>query len=102
MHFKPLHPISQPEPKLQHVSYILYPIQIEQQLAKALINSNNEVNTMNSDFTIKFGIQIYETKVDAQKIDGLKLDIFDIVIASFFIENKERESCFFKKKIPIG
>ena len=52
---------------------------------------------MNPDFTKKRSLRICETKVDAQKIDSSKLDIFGIVIALFSIEDKEEKSRFFEE-----
>ena len=44
---------------------------------------------MNLDFVKKLGLWILETKVDTQKIDGSKLNTFEMVIASFLVEDKE-------------
>lgn len=52
---------------------------------------------MYPNFAKKIVLQIYNTKVSTQKIDGFKLDIFNMVIVSFFIEGKERRSQFSKK-----
>ena len=52
---------------------------------------------MNLDFAKKRDFWIFKTKVGAQKIDGLKLDTFGMVIAFLLVENKEEKSHFFKK-----
>lgn len=52
---------------------------------------------MNMDFAKKLGLWVYNTKVNTYKIDGLKLDIFGIVIASFLMEDKEVKSRFFEE-----
>lgn len=52
---------------------------------------------MNLNFAKKLDFLVYKTKVDAQKIDKSKLDIFGIVLASFSINNKEERTDFFKK-----
>lgn len=56
---------------------------------EALINLVNKINIMNLDFVKKLGLWILETKVDTQKIDGSKLNTFEMVIASFLVEDKE-------------
>lgn len=59
---------------------------------------NSKINTINLDFTKKHNFQIWYINVRAQKIDGCKLNIFDIVIASFFIEDKDKIFRFFEAK----
>ena len=71
-------------------------------MVQALIYLNNEVNTIYPDFAKKFDLWISEIIVGIKKINSLKLDIFDILIASFFIENKEEKSCFFKKTFLLA
>ena len=52
---------------------------------------------MSPDFAKKLDLQIYETKVNTQKIDDSKLDTFDIVVVSFLVKNKKRKFCFFEE-----
>lgn len=82
-YFKLFNPILESEPKLQRVSYRLYPIQVEKLSVETLINSGGKVNAMNLDFAKEFGLRICESKVDAQKSDGSKLDTLGMVIISF-------------------
>lgn len=49
----------------------------------------SEVNVIFIDFAKKFGLPVCKSKFSTQKIDGLKLDIFDIVIAFFPVEDKK-------------
>ena len=63
-HFQSLNLVVKPKPELQHVSYILYPIQIKQQLVEVLIDLNSEVNAINPDFAKKFGLRVYESKIN--------------------------------------
>ena len=84
-------------PKLQYILYILYPIQVYQQLAEVLINLGDEINTMNPNFAKKLGFQVCKTKVGAKKIDGSKWDTFGMVIVSYSIEDKERRSYSFEE-----
>ena len=49
----------------------------------ALINSGGKVNTITLAYTAKLGLKVYLTNVGAQKIDGLLLKTFEMVIAGF-------------------
>lgn len=53
------------------------------EVIKALINSGSKVNTITLAYAKQLGLQICQTNVGAQKIDGSFLEIFQIVIASF-------------------
>ena len=86
-----------PEPELQRVFCIQYPIQVGKQSVQALIDSGSEVNAMHPDFAKKLGLQVLSTNVGAQKIDGSKLDTFGMVIASFSVEDKKGRSRFFQE-----
>ena len=52
---------------------------------------------MNPDFVKKLNLQVYKTKVGAQKINSSKLDTFGMVIASFSMEDKKERSHFFEE-----
>lgn len=62
----------------------------------------SEVNTINPNLTKKLGLWVYKTKIGAQKIDGLKLDIFSRILASFIIEDKKKRSDFFEKTFLLA
>ena len=70
---------------------------MEQQSVETFIYLGSEVNIMNPDVGKKFGLQVCKTKISAQKIDGSKLDTFDIVITCFLVEDKEKSFRFFEK-----
>lgn len=67
---------------------IYYLVHFKEELVQAFINLNSEVNTINLTIIKKLGFWVQKTEVDAQKIDSSSLDIFEIVIASFSIDNK--------------
>ena len=48
-------------------------------------------------YAAKLDFKIQPTDVKAQKIDGLLLTTFEIVIVSFLIFNKLDQACFFQK-----
>lgn len=82
--------------KLQQILYIQYLIQFGQYLIKAFIDFVSKVNTIQLSFIKKLGLRIRKTNVGAQKIDGNRLKTFNIVIASFLVENKDGRSRLFE------
>lgn len=50
----------------------------------------------------KLSFHIRKTDVSALKIDSSRLEIFDIVIAFFWIDNKNGKSCFFKRTFLLA
>lgn len=48
------------------------------------------MNVINPSFVEKLGLRIKQTEVDIQKIHGLSLEIFKVIIASFSIDDKAR------------
>lgn len=79
---------------LQRLPYIWYPVQFERisqtDKVRSLINSRNEINTMIPAYTAKQGFSIQKTSIRAQKIDGLALEIYNMVSASFLLQNSLR------------
>lgn len=66
-------------------------------MVEALINSDSEVNTINRNLMKKLSLQIYKTRIGAQKIKGLKLDTFRIVITSFSMKNQKKVPDFLRR-----
>lgn len=58
----------------------------------ALINFDNKINAMTLTYAAKLGFKMRKIEVDVQKIDGLLLKIYNIVIPTFQIFNKLDES----------
>ena len=52
---------------------------------------------MNPNYTQKLRFKIQRTNIRAQKIDGSTLEIFEMVIADFQVENKAKRSRFFQE-----
>lgn len=52
---------------------------------------------MQPSFARKLSLHIRKTNVNTQKIDNSGLKIFDIVITSFLVEDKDKKFCFFEK-----
>ena len=74
-----------PEMILDQVSYIHYPVQFrkDKEAIKALINSDSEVNAITPVYTKKLGLWSQKTDVGAQKIVGLLIKTYGIVVAIF-------------------
>lgn len=73
------------EKVLKRGSFIHYLVQFKKDSDKiwALIDSRSKVNVMASAYTKKLGLWMQKTNVGTQKIDGLTLETYGIVIASF-------------------
>ena len=90
--------------KVARVSYIHYPVwfQKNQEQVRALLNSSSEVNAMSPVFAKKLGLKTRKTKVGAQKIDGFALEIFEMVIADFQLEDKGGRPRFFQETFLVA
>ena len=61
----------------------------------ALINSGSEINAMILVYTKKLGFWTQKINVRAQKIDGLLLENYEMVIAGFQVKDKLNRVRFF-------
>ncbi len=68
---------------LQRMLYIRYPVQFQNNEIQALIDSDSEVNAMTKAYATKLGFTTRKTSVGAQKINGLLLETYSMVLASF-------------------
>lgn len=84
---------------LKYVSYIHYPVRFRKNWnnIKTPINSSSEVNIIYLAYAKKIGLFVKKTDISAQKIDDFALATFDIVIAAFLVNDKDRKVKFFKK-----
>ena len=82
---------------LKRVSCIYYPVrfQEDQEQVRALFDSGSEVNPISLAYAKKLGLKTQKTNVGAQKIDGSALEIFEMVIADFQVEDKGGMPTFF-------
>lgn len=90
--FAPMTGVSkEDEVVLERVFYIYYPLCFQKDTVgvKALIDSGNEVNTITPTYALKLGLKIRHTNVRAQKIDNFTLKTFEMVLASFQLEDKQ-------------
>lgn len=50
----------------------------------------------------ELSLSVHKTKVDVQKIEGSRFEIFEIIIAFYLIEDKDKNSCFLKKTFLLA
>ncbi len=73
---------------LQRVSCIRYPVRFQEgQAIRALIDFGSEVNAMTPAYATELGLTTRNTSVGAEKIDGLPLETYSMVSASFSLQN---------------
>lgn len=88
--------------ELQRVPCMQWLMQFGQYLIETHINFGSKINTIQPSFARKLGLNIGEINVDIQRINGIKLEIFDMVIACFLVENKVGKSHFFEDTFLLG
>lgn len=52
---------------------------------------------MTPAYVVKLGLTTQKTSVEVQKIDGSKLEVYDMVLASFLLQDRLERVWFFKK-----
>ena len=87
---------------LDWVSCICYLIRFKKCKVQALINFSNKVNTITPGYTLKLGLKVCPTDVGAQKIDGSTLKTFEIVLASFQVEETLGMARFFQETFLLA
>ena len=90
-------------PNLTRVPCIRYPITFQKKSVpvSALLDSSSEVNAIHPTFAWELGLPIRTTDVGAQKIDGIMLDIFGMVVIAFSVTDKANRVKFFKETFLI-
>ena len=67
-----------------------------------LFDSSNKVNTIYPTFAQELGLFIRPTNVGAQKIDGIMLNTYKIVVVVFLVTNKVNQVRFFEKAFLLA
>lgn len=62
---------------------------------QALINLGSKFNARILGYTLKLGLKVCFTNIKAQKINDSTFEIFEIVLASFQVEDKLNQTRFF-------
>ena len=89
---------------LKRVSCIHYPLRFQKDTVyvKALVNSGSKVNDMTPAYVSELGLQVCQTNVRAQKIDGSTLKMFGMVLASFQVKDKLKRARFFQETFLLA
>ena len=87
--------------KLERVPCIWYLVTFKDQ-TKALLDSRSKVNAMSQVFTYQLGFTIWKTNVGAQKIDDITLEIYTIVVSTFFVLDKDGRERFFEESFLLA
>lgn len=82
---------------LEQILYIYYLLYFQKDTIDIRILSNfgNKVNTITPAYASKLDLKTCFINVGAQKIDGSALQIFEIALVSFKVENKLGRPYFF-------
>ena len=76
------------ESNLARVPYICYPINFRKKSMLALLDSGSEFTADHLAFAKELGLLIRQTDMGAQKINGIMLEIYEIVVVVFLVEDK--------------
>ena len=68
----------------------------------ALFDSGSKVNTIYLTFVQELGLSIRPTDVGAQKINGITLDTYGIVVATFSMTDKTNRVRFFEETFLVA
>ena len=93
------------EDTLKHISYIHYPVQFKntsKAQIQVLVDSENEVNAIYLTFAKQLGLSIRPTDVGVQKIDGITLDTYRMVVAAFLVVEKANQVQFFEETFLVA
>ena len=93
------------EEALERVPYMQYPVRfkgISKAQGQALIDSKSEVNAIYPTFAKQLSLPIRPTDVGAQKIDGITLYTYEIVVAAFSVEDKANQVRFFEETFLVA
>lgn len=67
-----------------------------------LFNSSSEINAIHLIFTKELELLIKPAEIGDKKIDGIILDIYEMVVAAFFVTNKANQIRFFEKTFLVA
>ena len=89
---------------LARVPCIHYPLRFRKDTHKlrALLDLGSEVNAMTPAYASKLGPKARHIDVGAQKIDGLTLETFGMVLVSFQVKDKLGRARFFQESFLLA
>ena len=94
------------EETIERIPYIHYLVHFKIDTSKVqvqtLIDSGSEVNAIHPAFAKQLSLSIRLTNVGFQKIDGITLDIYEMVVATFSMEDKANWVRFFEETFLVA
>lgn len=84
---------------LDWVLYIYYPLCFWKNTREvaALIDTSSKVNKMPLVYPSKISFQVHQIDIGAQKLNSSIFKTFEMILASFQVEDKLGKACFFQK-----
>ncbi len=89
------------EKELEWVPCIWYSVIFKDQ-TKAQLDSESKVNIISQAFASQFRLKIWKTNVGAQIIDDTTLEIFGMVVSTFFVFDKDGREKFFEESFLLA
>ncbi len=89
------------EEELERVPCIQYPVTFKDQ-TEILLDSGSKVNAMSHTFAQQLGLKICKTNVGAQKIDGITLETYEIVVSTFSVSDKDGRKRLFEESFLLA
>ena len=93
--------ITEKKEKLEWIPCIWYSITSKDQ-TEVVLNSRNKINIINQTFDSQLGFKIWKTSIRAQKIDDTTLEIYKIVVFTFFMLDKDNKERFLEKNFLLA
>ena len=66
-----------------------------------MLDSKSKVNVINQAFAQQLGLKIYKTNIEAQKIDGITLETYEMVVSFFSVLDKDEKKRFFEESFLL-
>ena len=66
-----------------------------------MLDNDNKVNVINTNYAWKIGFKIQKTNIGAQKFNGSTLETFEIMIANFWVGDGVGKLKFFWKTFLV-
>ena len=71
-------------------------------LTKALLDLESEINVINSVFVFQLDFKLLKINMRVQKIDNTILEIYEMVVFTFFLWNKDDKEKFFEENFLLA
>lgn len=85
-----------------YIHYLLCFCKNKKNKLQALINSYGKINAMTLAYALELSYKVCQTNIKAQKINGSTFKIFEMVLASFEVEDKFKKAYFFQETFLLA